>query len=337
MKVLILGGTVFVGRWILDRLHEGGHEVTLFNRGNSPAEGLPEVERVTGDRNEGFAALDGRSFDAIVDTCAYFPRQVEAAVRAFSGRAGIYQLISTVSVYSEGGKEGIREDDPVHEGTDPDAETVDASNYGGLKVLCERALSGSWPGVTQILRPGLICGPWDPTGRFTYWVRRMREGGEVLAPGAPDHPLQFLDVRDLANFSRLCLEGGQDLLCHTVGPQGRLGFGDFLEHCRAASGSKASLAWAPEEFLQEHEVSAYHNMPLWVPASMKGFSTVDAARAHGLGLERRGVEDTIAATLEWSLARSAAFERGSDPRQPGLGPEREAELLAALADFRSGD
>ena len=330
MHILIIGGTLFVGRAIVEAALGRGHRVTLFNRGRTNPELFPRVVSRQGDRNQGFEALRGMHFDAIIDTCGYFPHQLELAIGELGESAPCYLFISTCSVYRDDNPANMDEDSPLQELDDPDTREITGETYGGLKALCERRLQAAWPGRLQIVRPGLIVGPWDPTGRFSYWVRRMHEGGQVLAPGNPENPVQFIDVRDLASF---CLDQCQrdtSCVCNAVGPASPMSFGEYLELCTQASGTASELHWASDEFLEDAEVVPFHGLPMWVPGSERAFFRVSCERAKAAGLTHRPALDTIRDTLAWSLEQSSVFARRQDPRRPGMSPERESELLRKL-------
>lgn len=330
MHILIIGGTLFVGRALVEAALARGHRVTLFNRGKTNPGLFPRVVRRQGNRNEGFAPLQGMAFDAIIDTCGYFPRQLEIAVDELGASSPCYLFVSTCSVYRDHDLESVDEDSPLQELADPDVQEITGETYGGLKALCERRLQAAWPGRLQIVRPGLIVGPWDPSGRFSYWLRRMHEGGDVLAPGRPERPVQFIDVRDLAS---LCLDlcaAGTSGVFNAVGPADPLGFGEFLKHCADIAGVPSRCHWADDALLEEALVTPFHELPLWVPASHRGFFRVSCARALAAGLVHRPVTETVRDTLAWSLERSPTFDRGADPQRPGMSPERERHLLEQL-------
>jgi 2'-hydroxyisoflavone reductase len=330
MHILIIGGTLFVGRALVEAALARGHRVTLFNRGKTNPELFPRVVSRRGDRNDGFAPLAGMAFDAIIDTCGYFPRQLERAIEELGASSPCYLFISTCSVYRDHDLESVTEEAPLQELPDPSVEEITGETYGGLKALCEQRLQAAWPGRLQIVRPGLIVGPWDPSGRFSYWLRRMHEGGTVLAPGNPDGPVQFIDVRDLAEFCLGLCASGTSTVVNAVGPAEPLGFGRFLDVCAEHSGTPSRCIWADDDFLEEQGVTPFHELPLWVPASQRGFFRVSCERAKAAGLVHRPWQDTVRDTLAWSLERSADFERGQDPRRPGMSPVRENLLLQRL-------
>ena len=211
MDVLIMGGTGFLGRHLVEAALGEGHRVTLFNRGSSAPDLFPDVETIKGDRELDLSALSGRRWDAAIDTCGYVPRVVRASARLLADAVDHYTFVSSISVYPDAMEPGSDEDAPVQELLDPTVEEVTAKTYGGLKAICEQAAEEEMPGRVLNVRPGLISGPHDPTDRFTYWPRRISAGGEVLAPDSPERQVQFIDVRDLAAWIvRMSIEQRQE-------------------------------------------------------------------------------------------------------------------------------
>lgn len=327
MEVLILGGTVFLGRHLVDAAIGAGHTVTLFNRGQTNAELYPDVRRLAGDRATGdYAALESETFDAVIDTSGYFPRAVNQAIDALEGRIGHYTFISSVSAHPDRSEVGITEESAVGRLDDPTVEEIGNETYGPLKVLCEEAAASRLPGRALSVRPGLIVGPCDPTDRFTYWVRRVAQGGEVLAPECPDAPVQFIDGRDLAEFTLGLVEAGVSGVYNAVGPNGPATIGGLLESARRVSASDATFTWASLEFLGEHGVRGWSDLPVWVPSvgATRGMNRVDPAKAVAAGLTSRPLDEIVADTLAWDRLRPQEW-----PMRAGLAPDREAELLAA--------
>ncbi len=323
MDLLILGGTRFLGRHLVEAALERGHRVTLFNRGVSGPGLFPEVERLVGDRDGDLSALRGRRWDAAIDTCGYVPRVVRASAGLLADAVDRYVFVSSISVYSEPVASGADEEAPVEELPDPSVEEVTGETYGGLKALCERAAEEEMPGRVLNVRPGLIVGPHDPTDRFTYWPRRISSGGEVLAPDDPELPVQFIDVRDLAGWIiGMCEERGVGTY-NATGPDYELTMGGLLEECETVGGA-AELVWVSEQFLEEQGVEPFTEMPLWVPREYAGLQAVNCGKAIEAGLAFRPVSETIGDVLEWDRARPADGEMGA-----GLRPERERELLRA--------
>jgi 2'-hydroxyisoflavone reductase len=325
MKLLLIGGTVFLGRHLVQAALARGHEVTLFNRGQHNPELFPELEKLRGDRDGGLQALAGRRWDAALDTCGYFPRVVRASADFLAGAVGHYTFISSLSVYADNAATGLDEEGAVGVLADPTIEEITGESYGPLKALSEQAAEAAMPGRVLNIRPGLIVGPNDPTDRFTYWPVRVARGGEVVAPGDPDYAVQVIDVRDLAEWTIRQVEAGKSGVYNATGPDYRLTLGALLESCRQVSGSDAHFAWLPADFLLAQGVEPWSEMPLWVPGEeYAGFHAFSIAKAVADGLTFRPITDTIAATLAYE------GERPPDhPWRAGLTAEREAALLAA--------
>lgn len=326
MKLLIIGGTAFLGRAVVEHALEQGHEITLFNRGQSNADLFPEVEQLHGDRDGGLDPLIGRSFDACLDTCGYFPRIVRASVQLLKDSVDRYAFVSSVSVYDEPSSEGTDEDGVLATLDDPTIEEVTDQTYGPLKALCEAEVTAVFEDRALLIRPGLIVGPHDYTDRFTYWPWRAAQGGRILAPGRPDRRIQFIDVRDLAAWIVNMLESGEAGTYNTTSSPGDLTMQTLLQTCCEMSAEDPELIWMDDAFLTKHEVGAWIELPLWIPEDdpiASGFFDFRTARAIVEGLTFRPLEDTVQATMEWSLTRPDGHEwRG------GLKKEREEELLA---------
>lgn len=331
MKLLILGGTLFLGRHLTEAAQARGHEVTLFNRGRTNAALFPDIETVHGDREQGLEPLHGRQWDAVIDTCGYVPRIVGDAARSLADAAGHYTFISSASVYSDLKQQIIAETASLHRPPEEGNEDV-ATHYGGLKAACERVVADHFAGRALSLRCGLLVGPHDPSGRFTYWVRRVAQGGEVLAPGAPDRPVQFIDARDCADWTIRMIEARAAGIFNLTGPARVLGMGDFLAACRQTTGSDARFTWVPDDFLLGHGVAPFFEMPLWLPPSHQGMLALSIERALSCGLAFRPLADTISDTLQWdkqSSSREAKPPRlaSGAPTEAGLPPDREQQLL----------
>jgi 2'-hydroxyisoflavone reductase len=339
MKILILGGTLFVGRHLCEAALGRGHEVTLFNRGREAPALFPEVERLAGDRRGDLEALRGRRWDAVIDTAAYVPSVVERAARLLAPSVGHYTVVSSRSVYTDYARS--TEDGPVASLDDEALRAAEAirpegrsqavlygESYGGLKVLCERAAEAAMPGRVLVLRPGLIVGPLDPTDRFTYWVRRVAEGGDVLAPGRPDRTVRAIDARDLAAFCVRQIEAQGTGVFNTAGADGVTMQG-LLDACGRAGGSGSTrgprLHWASEAFLMAEGVEPWSELPLWVPEDKNAFLETGNARAEAAGITFRPLDETVRDTLAWDRTR------GDGALRAGITREREAELLARLA------
>jgi 2'-hydroxyisoflavone reductase len=324
MKLFIIGGTRFLGRAIVHHALAAGHEVTLFNRGQSnPDLYSGEVETLIGDRDGGLAVLDGRSWDAVIDTCGYFPRLVRDSAEKLKDAVEHYTFVSTLSVYSNSSQAGQDENGQLGTIEDEMAEEITGETYGPLKVLCEQATSEVMGEERALqVRAGLIVGPHDLSDRFTYWPARVARGGEVLAPDSPEKGVQFIDARDLAAWTVRATEAKLYGPYNATGPDGRLTMGEVLQTCREVSGSNAQFTWVSEAVLLENEVGPYVEMPLWVPAEYAGFDSFNCQKAIDAGLTFRPLAETVRDTLTWQVTRPADYQwRG------GLTAEREAELL----------
>lgn len=325
MRMLLLGGTGFVGRHITEAALAAGHDVTLFNRGRTNAGLFPGATSLVGDRDAGdLAALAGGAWDAVVDVNAYTPRRVREAIAALDGRAGWYTFISTVSVYVHGPSTGspVGESLPLERLEDPSTEVVTNGSYGGLKVLCEEEVLAAFGSSCTIVRPGMVGGPHDPTDRFTWWVRRAARGGEMLVPDRPEQPVQVVHARDQADFVVAATASGEAGVFNSVGPTEPLTLRGLVEACAEAAGSSVEPVWVPESFVAEHEIP----YPLYLPSAAgvdNIFEASSAAVTTGL-LHNRSIVELAADTLAWDRTRPDQSAMG-----PGtLSPEREAELLA---------
>ncbi|MCL4262144.1 MAG: SDR family oxidoreductase [Anaerolineae bacterium] len=323
MKLLIIGGTRFLGRAIVEVALAAGHDVTLFNRGQSNPGLYANLETLVGNRDGGLGVLHGRSWDAVIDTCGYVPRLVRDSATLLADRVELYTFISSISVYSDPSVAHIDEDAPLGTIEDETVETVDGDTYGPLKVLCEKAATDSMHGRALNVRAGLIVGPYDLSDRFTYWPYRVAQGGEVLSPGEPHSPVQFIDVRDIAAWTVQATEKRLTGPYNVTGPNEPVTMSQLLHACKEVSGSDATFTWVSDEFLTANEVGEYTEMPLWVTAEFAGFDTVNCQKAIGAGLLTRPLTDTIRDTLDWADGRAADYQWRN-----GMKAEREAELLA---------
>lgn len=325
MKLLVLGGTLFLGRHIVRVALERGHEVTLFNRGHTNPGLFPNAEELHGNRTVSLDALAGRTWDAVIDTSGYVPRVVRMSAEALAGCCAHYTFISSISVYRSLARPRATEDEPVGTLDNPSVEEVTGESYGPLKALCEDVVRGTFGGGSLIVRPGLIVGPDDPTDRFTYWPVRVARGGEVLAPVAPSVPVQVIDVRDLALWTLELIERRITGTLHATGLPGAVTLGTVLDATRAISASDARLTWVAEQFLLDRKVQPWSDLPMWVGSSpdMAGFQAVDVSRAVAAGLRFRPIEETIRDTLAWHAQRASEA-----PLRAGLATERESQLLA---------
>jgi 2'-hydroxyisoflavone reductase len=333
LRILILGGTGFTGpyqvRYALDR----GHKVTTFNRGKTHPGELPnEVEQLIGDRKGKLDALKDRQWDVVIDNPTTLPAWVRDAAQILKGNVERYIFISTISVYADTSK-GVDESAPLAKYDGPDAfkETIEAmkasgyKTYGPLKALSEQEAEKWFPGKSLIIRPGLIVGPRDETDRFTYWPVRIDRGGEVLAPGTPNDPVQFIDARDLAEWTIRMVENRETGVYNATGPATKLGIGEMLETTKTALKSKAKFTWAPADFLKQQKVEAWSDMPVWAGDEL-GMARTSISRALAKGLTFRPLAETARDTLAWF--KSQPQDRQSHLRA-GLSSEREAEVLTA--------
>lgn len=330
MRLLVLGGTVFVGRHVVDAALAAGHEVTLLHRGHHPAHRPDDVEEVFGDRTRDLDALTG-TWDVVVDTSGYLPADVAASAEALSGRAERYMFVSSASVYADLSTVPVTEETPTHPPLADGDPSMD--DYGPLKVGCEHAAEHAMPGRALALRAGLLVGPYDPTGRLPYWVRRVAAGGEVLAPAVPDAPVQVLDARDLGAWIVDLAERGATGVVNAPGPRGVTTFTGLLDICRRVAGSDAAVTWVDEGWLQAQGIAPWSDLPLWLPtgAGLDGLMALDDTRARALGLGWRPLEETVADTLAWTTeaAPPAGADYGTRIAGAGITSQREQELLAA--------
>lgn len=330
LRILILGGTGFTGPHQVAYAMARGHKVSVFNRGKTnPGILPPGVEHLEGDRNGNLESLKGKSWDAVIDVPSTLPRWVRDAAQLLKDSAGQYVFVSTISVYKDGSKVGDDETGETIKLADPTKEKIEsAEDYGGMKALAEQEAQKAFPGRTTVVRPGLIVGPGDNSDRFTYWPVRINRGGEVLAPGTPDDPVQIIDARDLAEWIIRLVEQKAFGTFNAVGPAHPMTMAEMLYGIKAVTTAGAQFTWVPASFLEEQKVAAWTDMPVWVPpqGDSAGFAARSNRRALELGLTFRPLADTAAATIEFHESRDA--ERKAKMRA-GISPEREAEVLAA--------
>lgn len=319
MRILVIGGTRFLGRTLVETAVKQGHELTLFNRGQTDPLLFPDVERLKGDRDGDLAALQGRNWDVVVDTCGYVPRIVKKSADLLVDSTELYIFISSISVYSDFSKPGLDEESPLGTLEDKTVEQVTNETYGPLKVLCEDIVEVTYPGRAAILRCGLIVGPYDPTDRFTYWPVRMQQGGEVLAPSPPHMQVQFIDAADLAHFILLLAKNRINGIFNTTGPGNKISMREFLDTCNSVAGNKASLTWVSEDFITSKDIG---HIPVWTPKEWRGIFQANCTKAINAGLLFRPVEQTIRNTLNWHDMRPSDYEL-----KVGLTLDREKELL----------
>lgn len=295
MNILLLGGTRFLGRAIVEAALAQGHTVTLFNRGKSNPDLFPGVERIRGNREEDLSLLIGRHWDVVIDTCGYVPRVVRAAAKTVSSHVDRYVFISSISVYADFSTTGIDEHSAVATLEDETVEEVTNETYGALKALCEQAAEQEMPGRVLQIRPGLIVGPHDSTDRFTYWPYRITQGGRMLAPGEPGQQTQYIDVRDLGAWIVRMVAAGKTGTYNATGPDYVLNMGQFLEECKQVTKSNTELVWVSDAFLVEKDV----DLPLWVPDAYEGMRSVNCTKAIQDGLTFRSIAETVRDTLAW--------------------------------------
>jgi len=327
LRLLVLGGTRFVGPHFIAAAQARGHEVSIFNRGRTNVGRVKNVEVLNGDRDGKLDALKGRKWDAVLDTSGYIPRIVKMSADLLADSVGQYAFVSSVSAYASFAAPND-EKSPVARIADESIEKVDGETYGALKVLSERAAEKAMPGRVTVLRPGLIVGPEDNTDRFTYWPARVARGGEVLAPNSPGDRIQIIDVRDLAGFTLRCLEQRTMGTFNVVSSPGQFTIGQLLDACRASAANNATLTWVPASFLEEQKVQGWSDMPVWVNAvgDEAAFADTAAARAISAGLRIRTLADTVSDTLAWHRTRPPEQQ---EKLKAGISPEREVQVLTA--------
>ncbi|MEM8758543.1 MAG: NAD-dependent epimerase/dehydratase family protein [Planctomycetota bacterium] len=354
-RILLLGGTGFLGPHLVWDALEQGHTITLFNRGKTDPGLFPDIETIIGDRYADYSGLeeavaDGRTWDAVIDTFAYVPKVVEDAIGVLGGAIGQYVTISTMSVYASNDTPGADERDAIATISDEAAAAIPTHRevgaaYGSMKARCEMAAEQLMPGRATSLRPGLICGARDTTGRFTYWPVRASEGGTMIAPNTPNDPMQIIDVRDLARFTIRTIEQQHVGAYNVITPEGTLTTGDVvsgsINAAKAASGVETETEWISAEFLGEQGVQPWQHMPAWVPPTLSGyagFGRQSSKKAHDAGLTCRPVQETAAYALAYYTNRGAEItaEEGAETGtqwqarvRGGLPAEREKQVLEA--------
>ena len=330
LRVLILGGTGFLGPHFVEALQAGGHQLTLFNRGKSNPGLFNNLETLIGDRDGKLDALKGRDWDVVIDDSGYVPRHVKLTAELLKEHVRHYIFVSSISVYGTFPKPGLNEDDKVATPPDAKVEEVTGETYPGLKAGCEQVVESTYGTRSTIVRPHIVVGPGDSTDRFTYWVVRVARGGQVLAPGSPSDPLQYIDVRDLAAFMRRCAEQRPPGRFNACMPPGARTMGELMESGKRVSGSNATFAWADAAFIQSNGLMEKGEIPMWLPPTgpLAGASLVSSARAVEQGLRFHSLDTTVRDTLEWYNKRPAAQRQ---KLAVGLTPEREAELLKMLS------
>src|ERR1700734_3145811 len=333
LRILVLGGTKFIGVHIVELALAHGHSVTLFNRGKTNAGIFPQLVHLKGDRDAQLGALKGKHWDAVIDDSGYVPRHVKLSAELLAPNVQRYIFISTIGVYANFAIPST-EDSPVSKIADETTEKVDSDSYGPLKALCEKAAEKAMPGRVAVVRPGLIVGPRDPTDRFTYWPARAARGGEMVVPEKPSDRVQFIDARDLAIFVLRLAERRTVGTFNATSPPGMFTIGDVVAASITAANATVkpnpapNPVWVPAEFLEKQKVQPWSDMPVWIPAAGEyaGFADASVTRALREGLSIRPVQPTVNDTLAWHLQRPEA-ERAK--LSAGLTPEREQAVLDA--------
>jgi 2'-hydroxyisoflavone reductase len=339
-KILVLGGTGYIGPHLVEAALARGHAVTLFNRGKTAPGLFPGVEKLIGDRNlpEGHTALKGRTWDVVYDLPTGAPLWIANAAAVLKGNVGQYVFVSSTAAYKDFTASFPTEESPTQTPSPLDASDADRSTYGPRKVRCEMLVREAYATATTtatIVRPGLIVGPGDLTDRFTYWPVRIEKGGEILAPGTPDDPAQWIDVRDLTEWMVRLGENSTGGTFNAVGPRTVCGIGELLFGIKACFSNDAHFTWASQEFLTQQKVRSWGDMPVWSypGASTVAFCTSVIDRAKAAGLTFRSLEDTVRSALAWYHAKPAAEQ---EKLRAGISPEREQQVLAAWHAQQSG-
>ncbi|HMS34754.1 MAG TPA: NAD-dependent epimerase/dehydratase family protein [Ignavibacteria bacterium] len=324
MNILILGGTVFMGIQLVNYAQKRNHNVTLFNRGKRNPDIFPDVEKLFGDRNSDLAPLNGRKFDAVIDTCGHVPGIVRKSAELLKDNTDNYTFISSISAYSDFSKHGQDESGETCKIADGNIEEMTMENYGAMKVLCENVVSEVFGDRALNIRPGLIVGENDWSDRFTYWIHRIDQGGKVLAPDGKKDRVQFIDVKDLSEWTIKMAEGKKSGLYNATGPDYKLTFEEFINTCQKVTGGKAEIIWAKEKFLLDENITPWMELPMWVTEADQGINNMDISKAIKDGLTFRPLEETLMDTLKFDKSRKDYTLRA------GLKPERETEVISKL-------
>jgi 2'-hydroxyisoflavone reductase len=340
LKILVLGGTQFIGVHMVELATQRGHTVTLFNRGKTNTDLFPQLEHLKGDRDAQLDSLKGRKWDAVIDDSGYYPRHVKLSAELLAPNVQRYLFISSIAAYASFAKPNT-EDSALGKLADETTETLDGGAYGPLKALCEKAAETAMPGRVTVVRPGVIVGPRDPTDRFTYWPARAARGGDMVCPGTPKDRIQFIDSRDLAALVISLIEKQTVGIFNAVSPPGMFTMGDLVQASIAAANTQAKPAaapravWVPAQFLGKEKVQPWSDMPIWVPeiGDYAGTPETSVAKAVKAGLTIRPMQTTVNDTLAWHLQRPEA-ERAK--LKAGLTPEREQALLASWQAASAG-
>lgn len=327
LNLLILGGTGFLGPHTVNAALAQGHQVTLFNRGKTNPHLFPELEKIKGDRNtQDIEKLSGRKFDAVIDTSAYFPRSVKMALNVLKANIKQYLLVSTISVYRDWSVPDMDETSPVGTLQDPSVEKITGETYGPLKALCEKEAERLMPGKVSIIRPGLIVGPGDKTDRFTYWPARVNQGGNILAPGNGKDFIQYIDVRDLAEWMVYCLDS-QVTGVYNAQTNGRdITMKQLLDSCVKNINPQAKLTWVDSEFLTDNQVVPWSEMPVWIPAKGEyaGSGTMSSKKAYANGLKQRSMDTVVNDCFQWFSSLPEARQK---KLRAGISRDKETKVL----------
>ncbi|MBU8917688.1 SDR family oxidoreductase [Bacillus sp. FJAT-29953] len=340
MKVLVLGGTRFLGKALVEEGLKRGHEITLFNRGSNK-DAFPDVEQLIGDRDGDVSLLKNCQWDVVMDTCGFVPKQIQKIAEVLGDNILHYTYISSISVYKDWIPHNIAEDYHLQTLAQDQLRVVEEGTvspyeyYGALKVLCEAEAEKHWPGRVLNIRAGQLVGPFDYTDRLPYWVQRVAQGGKVLVPGRPDRLVQLIDIKDIAKWVFDMAENRKAGTFNLTGPNEKLTMEELLDTCKAAANSECEWVWADEQFLLERNVQPWTEMPLWVPEHFplegetepwKGSFSINIEKAVNEGLTFRALEETIKEIYEWLQAQQAANLKA------GISLDREQELLEAWAE-----
>ena len=324
MKILFIGGTKFVGRQMVEDAIKAGHEVTLFNRGKTNRDMFKGIEIIRGDRDGGLEVLGNRYWDVVIDSCGYYPRVVRQSAEYLKDKVGLYVFISTVSVYRDVRLTNIDESAELDMMEDETIEEITGKTYGPLKVLCEKEVLDVYGDKALIIRPGLIVGPHDTTDRFTYWVYRLLDKGEVICPDIEHQPVQFIDVRDLSEWVHKMVMANRNGIYNAVGPENTIFMYDLIKEIHAILKSEVKLIWVKDDFLCEEKVKPFMELPLWLSSEKKPYQieSVSSLKAIKEGLTFRSLETTVLDLKKWIATWPKDYHL-----QAGMTYEREQVLI----------
>ncbi|PAD65986.1 NAD-dependent dehydratase [Bacillus sp. 7586-K] len=345
MKVLIIGGTRFLGKALVAEALKKGHEVTLFNRGTNK-EIFPEVEHLIGDRDGDLSLLKNRKWDVAIDTCGFAPHQIKKAAAVLGDNIEYYTYISSISVYKDWIPHNITEDYLLQSMPKDKLKAVEEGSispyeyYGALKVLCEAEAEKHWPGRVLHIRAGQLVGPFDYTDRLPYWVQRVAQGRKIMVPGSPNRLVQLIDIKDLATWVFNMAETRKAGTFNVTGPDYELTMAELLNTCKAVTNSDAVFVWAEEQFVLEHKIQPWTEMPLWIPEHYplegekepwKGSFRISIEKAVAAGLSFRPLEETIHDVYQWEK------DRQDTERRAGISRDKEQELLKSWFQKESSE